>query len=409
LIQNQMEVITNKSKSDYDSFVSGNEEMARVHTGVHTSSQNIFSTIASTNQHLLTNFQVIRENESKASKVLQQTNTAFDDIRDSSANHQSLVEQNAQAVGDMLRDSQATDFKALEQLDQDLQRDGQACGKFVTDDIHNEMRQGFNQFLESTAATSSFVKTDVIRSTKDFVTNSMEKPLGNLVNTMKETMEEIAVEVQDGNEKIRTLATEHCGLVASMDVHVDSFVKEGGEFISEQRSVVSEHESTFQNAIEDHEGTVLDNVATMKGLSSKCESTVSDFSHEVIRPHEHPAEIAEKENPVYSEHLSKTPASKVILRDLYTDVTEESIGESHIMDDAEDVSNAAEDKENNVENVMEECENDEEQQTIAVLQEQKRNRSDSIDAGKKRSLEPPKTRATEKRSGLRLKKPRTRV
>jgi hypothetical protein len=409
LIQNQMEVITKQSKEDYDSFVSGNEEMVRVHTGVHASSQNILSTIASTNQHLQTNFQVVRENESKASTVLQQTNTVFDDIRDSCANHQSLVKKNAQAVDGMLRDSQATDFKALEQLDQDLQRDGQACGNFVIGDIHDEMKQGFNQLLESTAATSSFVNSDVIRGTKDFVTSSIEKPLGNLVNTMKETMEEVAVEVQDGNEKIRTLATEHCELVASMDVHVDSFVKQVGECVSEQRSIVSEHEATFQNAIEDHEGTVLDNVSTMKSLSSKCESTVSHFSHEVIRPHEHPAEIAEKENPVYSEHLSKTPASKVILGDLYTDVAEESIGESHIMDDTEDVSSAAEDKENNVENVMEVCENDEEQQTIAFLQEQKRNRSDSIDAGKKRSLEPLKRRTSEKPIGSRLKKPRTRV
>lgn len=412
LIQNQMAVIETQSKKDFESLVFGNEEIIQVHDGIQSSSQSILGTVSSTNGHLQKNFQEVRENEYKAAQVLQQAKTGFNDIQEAGADHLILVNSNVESVQDMLTEIQASEKAALESCDQDLQRNGKACTDFVVGTINKTIDTGLGKLEEASAAATSFVKSDVIRNTNDFVANGIEKPFGNLVNTMKETLEEISVEVQDGDEKIRTMATEHGRIVDRMSVHVDSSTKQTGEDMSEQQSIASEHQVTFLAAVDSHERIVNERISTAKADSSNCASKVGVFTHEIIRPHEETAEAAQMEKLVYSEDLSKTPSADVIIREFYT---EESSGEFEISDAARveeenEGPSDVDEKENHVENIMYVCESDEEERTVAVLQEQKKNRTrSSTDVGKQGSLEPPKRRKIEKRNGSRLKKPRTRV
>eukprot|EP00980_Cylindrotheca_fusiformis_P003391 scaffold755_cov101-Cylindrotheca_fusiformis.AAC.5 len=403
LIQDQMEVIAKQRKADYETLASGNEELVRVHSEIQASSQAILSEVALTNHELQQNYEVIRENDAKAARTFQQTAAVFKDIKDSCSNHESLVKSKAQAVSSTIGDIQITDIEAMETLSRDLQNDCQACAAFVVDDIQNEAAQGLDELTKSALESSSYVKSDVFDFTQKVVANDIEKPFCSLVKSMKEILEHVAADAQAGDEKIRKLAKDHNRLVDEMVDHVDSSKKQIGEGVIKQSSIISEHKYGLQAAVEDRKRTVLGNVSTMKGLSSNCGKTVSDFTHDVIRPHEETLEIAEMEKIEYSEDLTKTPAADVILRDL----RENSVDSSGGLNPS---ATTIEDKENAVGNAMEVCINDDEHRKVPVLQENKPNTECNRTQEEKKASEPSKRRTrSEKLPRSSLKKPRTKI
>lgn len=393
VLNDQMASMLAKNKETYETFISGNEALMKGNVGVHGSAKDILSTIAKTNRDLNNNFVAVKETESKLESVLNDTHGVLEGINECGVKHASMVEENADGATKMILEAEESDGNRFDQLYQGIESDSTACGAFMSTEVQDSVKKSIHGLKKSSDSAFSYVKADVIESSKNGIASSVEQPFGTLFLDSTKILNSINQDLRQGEEKIREQGQVHCQLVESMDAHVDSELTKSRSLLGKELDVVEQRDAAFNSTLGKQENVLMGNLSKIERQMQTCENTVDSYAHDVIKINIVPSEIAKQSIPQFSEDLSSTPAQSEIIKTLYKENEDPVERTTDVSDDVYKESNA---------------DSDEAERTssspLAVLQETNQNETKA-----EKSQEALKRQMTTRRHGSRLKKPRTRI
>ena len=407
LMQQQMDQWEHQAEERFQKNTEISNNLQNQHSLIESSSETIMSTVEATNKELTKNVGQVCENHTAVTEFLQHTTSDMESIQTTCKKNLSSVEEQAEKVQKQHAESDTKLQESVELCRENLTSEGNSCGYLLKNDISTTLAAGVRQLEESTDKVFDHVNSEVIAAIEESIEKHVQVEVDSLVKTCSGSLDKIAATAEEANAKVAKHVGEQCDLVDTMESLINEAAVEMKDQSSTSARIMQDFGNDISATIANHDSSVSEKIQACQDQTNEVCTSSEKFTFETMEASKETKEVPKIEEPCYTSKFSKTPSDDTILKSFY-----EAQGLTMATD-----CEGSNDKENGPVIQKEDKGEDEatpmkesESSKIPVLQDKSMNEEEVVDPTAPEEAEvPAKRRTAEKRTGSRLKKPRTRM
>jgi len=338
LIETEIQSMDRFQSETYDSFLATNGESKSCNDVLHQTTSDVFGQLGQANAQLKIDVGQDFDKQNQLGATLEQESSKFD------ASMNTAIEGLCKPLDAFVRDSkdalqthETEDLTATNSIIEKARTQIETATHQLTSSTQQAAEQGMSELQESAAQGWSYVREEVIQPLRNDLVERIQAPQSSVHANAQKELTAIEEKLDCGEKAVEEQVSKGLEYASSAEQCLEVGVNETfAASIKQHRDHIEESE-WLETTLQEQNELVGDRVSSSTHLVSSCSKQVDGLAHDVHRVDEEPANIPERNVPVYSEELTSTNDPRVILR------------EAGLCDDDDDDEN--ENDEENCENV----------------------------------------------------------